>query len=96
MSYTVRTIYTKPNVDVSLHTPPTEYTNQINSFFDAGKIIQKPTESIDGLTHIYTMIFDNETSFNEFKSTSASISNYTMRNNHCDSNSISYSIEQDI
>ena len=49
MSYKVRAQYTKPNAEVSLHTPPAEYTNLINTMFDAGKITQKPVETIDGL-----------------------------------------------
>ena len=53
MSYKVRTIYTRPSAEVSLHTPPADYTNLINTYFEAGKITQKPVESIDGLTHTY-------------------------------------------
>ena len=52
MSYKVRTIYTRPNAEVSLHTPSTEYTALIDTYFNAGKITEKPVESIDGLTHI--------------------------------------------
>ena len=51
MSYKVRTIYTKPSAEVSLHTPSAEYTELINAYFEAGKIKQKPVESIYGLTN---------------------------------------------
>ena len=96
MSYKVRTIYTKPNAEVSLHTPSTEYTALIDTYFNAGKITEKPVESIDGLTHTYTMIFNNEASCDEFKAESVAAGNFTIRENHCNSNSISYSIEQGV
>ena len=96
MSYKVRTIYTKPNAEVSLHTPSTEYTALIDTYFNAGKITQKPVESIDGLTHTYTMIFDSEASSNEFKAESLAGDNFIARQNHCTSNKISYSIERGV
>ena len=96
MSYKVRTIYTKPNAEVSLHTPSTEYTALIDTYFNAGKITEKPVESINGLTHTYTMIFDNEASCDEFKAESVAADNFSTRENHCNSNSISYSIERDV
>ena len=96
MSYKVRTIYTKPNAEVSLHTPSTEYTALIDTYFNAGKITEKPVESIDGLTHTYTMIFNNETSSDEFRAESVAGDNFIARESHCDSNSISYSIERDV
>ena len=96
MSYKVRTIYTRPNAEVSLHTPSTEYTALIDTYFNAGKITEKPVESIDGLTHTYTMIFDSEASSNEFKAESLAGDNFIARQNHCTSNSISYSIERGV
>ena len=65
-------------------------------FFNAGKITQKPVESVDGLTHTYTMIFNNETSSDEFRAESVANDNFTVRANHCNSNSISYSIERGV
>ena len=96
MSYKVRTIYTKPSAEVSLHTPSAEYTELINAYFEAGKITQKPVESIDGLTHTYTMIFNNETSSDEFRAESVAGDNFIARESHCTGNSISYSIERDV
>ena len=96
MSYKVRTIYTKPSAEVSLHTPSAEYTELINAYFEAGKITQKPVESIDGLTHTYTMIFDSEASSNEFKAESLASDNFITRQNHCDNYKISYSIERGV
>ena len=96
MSYKVRTIYTKPNAEVSLHAPSTEYTALIDTYFNAGKITEKPVESINGLTHTYTMIFDSETSSDEFKAESLTNDNFNARESHCTSNSISYSIERGV
>ena len=96
MSYKVRTIYTKPSAEVSLHTPPADYTNLINSYFEAGRITQKPVESIDGLTHTYTVIFTRESDFKDFCINPAASENHNTRQSHCNENSISYSIEQGV
>ncbi len=96
MSYKVRTIYTKPNAEVSLHTPPADYTNLINTYFEAGRITQKPVESIDGLTHTYSVIFNSESDFKEFCTNSAASENHNIRQTHCNENSISYSVEQGV
>ena len=96
MSYKVRAQYTTPNAEVSLHTPPAEYTNLINTMFDAGKITQKPVESIDGLTHTYTVIFTRESDFKDFCINPAASENHNTRQTHCNENSISYSIEQGV
>jgi len=96
MSYKVRVNYTKPSAEVSLHTPSAGYTNLINTMFDAGKIIQKPVETIDGLNYTYEMIFDNEESFIEFSTQEVSRGNHNTRASHCSSNSISYSVEQGV
>ena len=96
MSYKVRARYTKPNAEVSLHTPPVGYTNLINTMFDAGKITQKPVETIDGLNYTYELIFVNEEAFNEFLESEFTTENYNTRESHCSSNSISYSVEQGV
>ena len=96
MSYKVRARYTKPNAEVSLHTPPVGYTNLINTMFDSGKITQKPVETIDGLNFTYEMIFANEEAFNEFSVQEVAEQNYNTRATHCANNTISYSVEQDV
>ena len=96
MSCKVRTIYTKPSAEVSLHTPSAEYTALIDTFFNAGKITQKPVESIDGLTHTYSVIFNSESDFKEFCTNSAASENHNIRQTHCNENSISYSVEQGV
>ena len=44
MSYKVRTIYTRPNAEVSLHTPASEYTDLIDNYFSSVKITEKHTK----------------------------------------------------
>ena len=96
MSYKVRVKYTKPSAEVSLHTPSAGYTNLINTMFDAGKITQKPVETIDGLNYTYEMIFANEEAFSEFSVQEVADQNYNTRATHCANNTISYSVEQDV
>ena len=93
MSYKVRSKYTKPNAEVSLHTPPAELTNLINTMYDAGKITQKPVETISGLNYTYEIIFANEEAYNEYNNEAIVTENYNIRLNHCTSNAISHSVE---
>jgi len=96
MSYKVRSKYTKPNAEVSLHTPPAGLTTLINTMFDAGKITQKPVETIDGLNYTYEIIFADEAAYNEYNSEVVVNENYNTRLEHCNANSISYSIEAEV
>ena len=93
MSYIVRSKYTKPSAEVSLHTPPAGLTTLINTMFDAGKITQKPVETIDGLNYTYEIIFANEAAYNEYNSEAVVNENYNTRLEHCNANSISHSVE---
>ena len=93
MSYKVKAVYTKPNAEVSLHTPPAGLTTLINNMFDAGKITQKPVETIDGLNYTYEIIFANEAAYNEYNSEAVVNENYNTRLEHCNANSISHSVE---
>lgn len=96
MSYTVRVVYSKPNDDVALHTPSAEYTNLINSYFDAGKITSKPSYVASGLTYTYTMVFNTVEDFQAFKLEPAAQANFTTRETYCNTNSISYSLEHGV
>ena len=96
MSYKVRSKYTKPNAEASLHTPPAGLTTLINTMFDAGKITQKPVETIDGLNYTYEIIFANEAAYNEYNSEVVVNENYNTRLEHCNANSISYSVEAEV
>ena len=96
MSYKVRSVYTKPNAEVSLHTPPAGLTTLINTMFDTGKITQKPVETIDGLNYVYEIIFANEEAYEEYNSQAVVSENYSARLEHCNANSISYSVEVNV
>ena len=75
MSYTSKVIYTRPSAEVSLFTPSAEFTTLIDTYFNAGKITQKPVKSNDGLFETYTTIFKDKASFDEFIQNSLSTSN---------------------
>ena len=96
MSYKVRSVYTKPNAEVSLHTPPAGLTTLINTMFDTGKITQKPVETIDGLNYVYEIIFTNKEAYEEYNSQAVVSENYSARLEHCNANSISYSVEVNV
>ena len=51
MSYTLKNIYKKPadNPDLEINFWGSDILNLIDTFFDAGKITQKPVKSNDGL-----------------------------------------------
>ena len=93
MSYKVKAVYTKPNAAVSLHTPPAGLTTLINNMFDAGKITQKPVETIDGLTYTYEIVFTDQDAFNEYNEQEVVNENYNIRLEHCNTHSISHSVE---
>ena len=94
MSYTLKHIYTKPNADVTIGFWNTDILNLIDTYFDAGKITQKPVKSEDGLKETYTTIFKDETSFNEFIAESVSISNKNALDTFCDNNNVICDIEK--
>ena len=95
MSYKVKAVYTKPNAEVSLHTPPAGLTTLINNMFDAGKITQKPVKVVDGLTETYTTIFKDRASYDEFTAESACTSNLNKMETYCDENGISWNLVED-
>ena len=93
MSYKVRTKYTKPSADVSLHTMSAGLTALINTMFDEGKITQKPVETIDGLNYTFETIFANEEAYNEYNNQAVVTEHNNIRADHCSTNSISHSVE---
>ena len=95
MSYTSKVIYTRPSAEVSLFTPSAEFTTLIDTYFNAGKITQKPVLVEDGLTSTYTTVFKDLDSFNDFKTEQVHKDNYATRATHCANNSISYSLESE-
>ena len=96
MSYKVKLLYTKPNAEVSIHTAPEGLTNLIDTMFDAGKITQKPVKTIDGLNETFEIIFANKAAFDEWGDNAVVKDNYATRLEHCNTNSISYSIETEV
>ena len=93
MSYTHKVIYTKPNAEIADREPAAEFTNLIDSYFNAGKIIQKPTKTEDGLTTTFTTIFNTQEDKIAFSQEEVVIANNNAREQHCEDNLISYSLE---
>ena len=93
MSYTLKHTYTKPNADVTIGFWNSDILTLIDTYFDAGKITQKPVKSEDGLKEIYTTIFKDEASFNEFIAESVSVSNKNALDTFCDNNGVTCLIE---
>ena len=93
MSYIAKVIYTRPNAEVSLHTPEAEFTNLVDSYFSSGKIIEKPSKTEDGLTTTWSTTFNKDADFFEFTAEEVSKVNSRKREDYCASNSISYSLE---
>ena len=95
MSYILKTVYTKTNAETEINFwdgDPIE--NLIDTYFDAGKITQKPVIVVDGLTETYTTIFKDEESFDEFSNDSGiDEANRVKKEKYCADNSISWSVE---
>ena len=96
MSYTHKVIYTKPNAEIADRVPAAEFTNLIDSYFNAGKIIQKPTKTEDGLTTTFTTIFNTQEDKIAFSQEEVVIANNNARVQHCEDNLISYSLESGV
>tara|TARA_B100001094_G_scaffold216973_1_gene211046 strand:+ start:1216 stop:1545 length:330 start_codon:yes stop_codon:yes gene_type:complete len=108
MSYTTIVRYTKPSIETPNHTPSAEYIALFDSYFNAGKVIQKPTEangacyvdgkltgSIEGLTSVWTTIFNSKEDSQTFSNEDVARENNNQRVAHCSEHSISYSLEFD-
>ena len=95
MSYTLKNIYKKPadNPDLEINFWGSDILNLIDTFFDAGKITQKPVKSNDGLFETYTTIFKDKASFDEFVADNISTTNKTALEVFCDENGVICNIE---
>ena len=93
MSYKVKLKYTKPSAEVSLPTPSAELIDLINNYFDAGKITQKPIETIDGLNYTYEIVYLNKAAASEFLNTSTHEKHDLARETYCANNNITLKIE---
>ena len=95
MSYTLKNIYTKPNAETSIDFWTNDVLTLIDTYFDAGKITQKPTKSVDGLTETSTAVFKDKVSFDEFSNESASKSNLTNMSTYCTDNGIIFNMVEE-
>ena len=96
MSYILKTVYTKPNAETEINFwdgDPIE--NLIDTYFDAGKITQKPVIVVDGLTETWTAVFKDKVSFDEFSNESASKSNLTNMSTYCTDNGIIFNMVEE-
>ena len=95
MSYTLKNIYTKPNAETSIDFWTNDVLTLIDTYFDAGKITQKPTKSVDSLTETWTAVFKDKVSFDEFSNESASKSNLTNMSTYCTDNGIIFNMVEE-
>ena len=95
MSYTLKNIYTKPNAETSIDFWTNDVLTLIDTYFDAWKITQKPTKSVDGLTETWTAVFKDKVSFDEFSNESASKSNLTNMSTYCTDNGIIFNMVEE-
>lgn len=93
MSYTLTNRYTKPNDSVEINFWSNDILTLIDSYFDQGKITQKPVKTVDGLNETWTTIFNNQDSYNQFKQEPANLQNGNDLKNFCNENLVSYSLE---
>ena len=92
MSYTFKNVYTKPNAETNIDFWTSDILTLIDTYFDAGKITQKPVKVVDGLTETYTTIFKDRASYDEFTAESACTSNLNKLETYCDENGISWNL----
>ena len=93
MSYTFRNVYQKPNEGVEINFWNNDILALIDSYFDQGKITQKPVKTVDGLVETWTTIFADKAAYVEFKNESVNAQNGQNLINFCDDNLVSYSLE---
>jgi hypothetical protein len=93
MSYTFTNRYTKPNDSVEINFWSNDILTLIDSYFDQGKITQKPVKTVDGLTETWTTIFNNQDSYNEFMQEPVNQQNCKDQIDFCNGNLVSYSLE---
>ena len=94
MSKSLKHIYTKPNESIAFSFWGDEILLLIDTYFDAGKITQKPVKAVDGLKETYTTVFKDQASFDEFKVEEAATSNLNSLETFCAENSVTCDIEE--
>ena len=93
MSYTFRNIYQKPNEGVEINFWNNDILALIDSYFDQGKITQKPVKTVDGLVETWTTVFVDQAAYQEFINEPVNTQNGQNLENFCSENSVSYSLE---
>lgn len=66
MAIKVITTFTKSDASTESYSNDA-INSQIETYFDSGKITQKPVKEVDGLVETYTTIFKDQASLDEFK-----------------------------
>jgi len=94
MSKTLKHIYTKSNESTVINFWGDEILLLIDTYFDVGKITQKPVKTVDGLKETYTTVFKDQASFDEFVDEAAAVDNLNSLQTFCDENNVTYSIEE--
>ena len=70
--------------------------NLVSSYISSGKILKQDTErSSDNLVETTTTVFENQGTFQEFRSEEINKNNTRLRDSWCYENSISYEITVD-
>ena len=91
MSYVVKQIYTKPSAETNINFwDGTNIVGLVDTFFDAGKITQKPTKSVEGLIETWTTIFKDFDSYVEFINGEMNQENRVKKEKYCNDNGISF------
>lgn len=95
MAHIRRLIQTRPNINVNFFTPGEGVSNLINTYISSGKILESytSTTSDDNLSNTISIKFNNETSWYEFANETIAIESKNEKNNYCELNSISWSVE---
>ena len=95
MAITRRFIQTRPNTDVEFYSPNEESMNKITEYVNLGKTSGVVTTvSEDNLTKTISITFDNINELDTFRDEITIINAGERAIAHCDSNSISFSIEE--
>lgn len=81
--------FTKTNSDTALYTNG-EVFKLIETYFAAGKILQKPIQEIDGMSEIYITVFDSQESVDEFLKDPISVNNIALRDKWCSDNNVKF------
>ena len=91
MSYIFKQVYTKPNAETNINFwDGTNIVGLVDTFFDAGKITQKPTKSVEGLIETWTTIFKDFDSYVEFINGEMNQENRVKKEKYCNDNGISF------